>query len=291
VSQNLRIIWDNRFFIAANLAASSAADNFPVSNLQDKMRSRTWRTTGLTAESLTVDFGESIYCTCLALVDHNFTVAGTVRVQAADDPAFAVLLKDDVYDACEDMIGFGEGGFGAHGAGGTILYEERSFYAPKTLRIIYFEPAAGEDHVRARYWRLIPTDPDNPTGYFSLGRMFLCTHDSYAYQFEFGWDMGGEDESEITPSVGGQDWIDRRPVRRTLRLPWQYFDDVDKYWRLAFFSQTVGVSQDFIIDPVPDGRTSERFFTSMLGRLSEIPKIAAGSPGLSEVELNIIEQL
>jgi hypothetical protein len=66
---------------------------------------------------------------------------------------------------------------------------------------------------------------------------------------------------------------------------------VDKYWRLAFFTQKVGISRDFVIDPVPDGRPSERFYTAILGCLGEVPDIAAANLGLSELELFIREQL
>lgn len=290
MAAKLRIIWDNRYFDAATLTPSSAATNFPAVNVQDKLRKRTWRTTGLTGQYLTADLGQSLYCTCLALINHNLTFAGKVTVQASDDPAFGTLLKDDEYDAWADIIGYGEGGFGGHGFGGVILEADRAYYAPEPIRIIYFDPV-GDDQVMARYWRLRFTDAANPDGYLEVGRVFLGLFDEYAKQFSYGWEYAGEDDSEITYSVGGQPWIDRRPLRRALKLSWRAFSREDKYWRFLFFLRQVGLSRDFIIDPVPDGQAAERFFTAMYGRFSDIPSLVAAERQFNEMELSFVESL
>jgi hypothetical protein len=289
-NDNINIIWDNRYADAAGLTGSGAQSGYPPANLQDPDRQRPWRSPGLTDQWVAWDMGESIYCTCLALVQHNFTINGQVRVQAANVADFGVLLKDDLYDACEDMIGAGEGGFGAHGAGGTILYAEREFYTPRTLRIIYFDPV-GEDHVRARYWRLQFTDAANPTGYLEIGRIYLCCYDNYGCQFEFDWSYGGQDDSVIDASVGDKVWIDPREVQPILRLPWRTFPREDVYWRFRFYVERVGLSQPHIVDPVPAGGAGERFFLAKYCRLYEIPEMRAVAPRLYEVELAVIEEV
>jgi hypothetical protein len=188
------------------------------------------------------------------------------------------------------MIGSGSGGFGSHGSGGTILYAERDFYAPRTLRIIYFDPV-GDDHVQARYWRLQFTDAANPSGFVELGRAVLCCYDNYACQFEFDWSYSGQDDSEIDKSVGNKAWIDAREVEPILRLPWQTFPVDDVYWRFHFYAQRVGLSQPHIVDPVPAGTASERFFLAKYCRLNEYPEMRSVSPGLFAVELAVIEEV
>lgn len=292
--RKLTIIWDNRKFDAAVLTPSSAAPGYPAACLQDAQQTRTWRTTGLGDEFLAIDLGESQYCTCLVLVNHNLTFSGRVRVQAADDPDFAALLKDEEYDAWPDIIGAGEGGAGQHGAGGVLLDSERRYYVPNPLRIIYFEPPLGEDHVSARYWRLLFNDPDNADGFVESGRLFLGLYDEYAKKPGYGWGYSYQDDSAITRSPGGQPWTDRRLPYRILRLPWKNFLNEDKYWRLAFFLKQVGISRDFVIDSFPDGRPSERFYTALYGRISDsvgIPEISADENKYSGVELTIIESL
>jgi hypothetical protein len=285
-----RIIWDNRLFDAAVLTASSEAESWGVSNLQDPLRTRAWRSTGLTGQWFQADFGEPTYCTCLALVNHNLTFDGLVRVQASDDPAFAGanLLMDEEFTAWADIIGAGEGGAGEHGAGGVFLESERAYYAPNPIRVIYFSTVDG-DQVRARYWRVLPTDPDNPDGYFHIGRPFLCLYDEYAKIFGYDWRYGGADDSQVDYSKGGQPWTTVLRSRRTLLLPWKAFRIEDKYWRFCFFRDKVGLSQDWVIDALPDGTPSERWFTTLFGRFSTFPELTAISPRHSTLEIEIVE--
>jgi hypothetical protein len=295
--KKLTIIWDNRWFDAAVLTPSSAAAGYPAACLQDAQQTRTWRTTGLTGASLAIDLGAAQYCSCLALINHNLTFNGKVRVQAAAVPDFGTLLKDDEYDAWPDIIGAGEGGAGQHGAGGVLLDSERRYYVPNPLRILYFEPPEGQDHVSARYWRLLFEDAGNPDGFVEIGRIFLGLYDEYARNPGYGWGYSYQDDSSITRSPGGQPWTDRRLPYRILDLPWKAFLNEDKYWRLAFFLKQVGISRDFVIDCFPAGRPSERFYTALYGRISG----AGGSSGFSTLtadenkysgfQLSIIESL
>lgn len=290
MAKKLRIIWDNRFFNNATLTPSSAATNFPVANLKDRLRKRTWHTIGLTNQCLTVDFGAPQYCTQISLVNHNLTFDGKICVQASDDPAFGTLLKDNLYDAWVDIIGFGEGGAGEHGAGGVFLEEERFYFAPEPIRIIYFDPV-GDDHVRARYWRLWFVDAANPDGYIEIGIVFLGLFDDYAKKFAYDWEYTGQDDSNITTSKGGQDWIDRVPYRRLVRLPWNAFSNEDKYWRFSFFLGKVGKVKDFIIDMFPDGTPSEKHFTTLYGKFTNIPSLIAAQKKSSTLEFEFIESL
>jgi hypothetical protein len=284
--KKLTIIWDNRQFDAAGLTPSSAAAGYPAACLQDPQQTRTWRTTGLAGESLTIDLGASLYCTCLALVNHNLYFGGKLRVQASEDPAFGTLLKNDEYDAWPDIIGAGE-----LGAGRVLLDSERRYYVPNPLRIIYFEPPEGSDQVSARYWRLLFRDSD-ADGFIEIGRIFLGLYDEYAKKPGYGWGYAYQDDSAITRSPGGQPWTDRRLPYRLLRLPWKAFLNEDKYWRLAFFLKQVGISRDFVIDSFPDGRPSERFYTALYGRISgSVPEISADENKYSSFELTIIESL
>ncbi|TSA12004.1 MAG: hypothetical protein D4R73_02925, partial [Deltaproteobacteria bacterium] len=126
-----RIIWDNRKFDAAVVTASSEAETWVAKNLQDSLRPRAWRSTGLVDQWVQADFGEATYCNCLAMIDHNFTFAGLARIQASDDPAFAAenLLRDEEYPAWADIIGAGEGGAGEHGPGGVFPVLARVYYS------------------------------------------------------------------------------------------------------------------------------------------------------------------
>jgi hypothetical protein len=306
--QKLTIIWDNRKFDAAVLTPSSAALGFPASAVQDQLRQRTWRTLTLTNEKLVVDFGESLNCACVALVNHNLGLSGQVRVQAADVADFSTLLKNVLYDVwpaggyggpagapgnLTPPVGFGECGYGEGAYGGAV---DQTYYPPNPVSSIYFDAP-----VQARYWALLPLDPANPNGFFQIGRIFLSLYDTYARRPGYGWGFSYQDDSTIVRSTGGQPWTDRRQPYRVLRLPWKAFANADKYWQLAFFLNQVGLSRDFIIDAFPGAPPPERFFTTLYGRVSgsssnfsgasTTPEITADEAKYSGFELTVVESL
>jgi len=283
---NLRAIWDNRFFDAATLAASSQAAGLPVINVQDRLRKRVWRTTSLAGQYLVADLGGSGLeqrppVTALVLINHNLTPDGEVTIESGD------LME--THPAWADILGYGDLGYGGPGGyGGVFNAEERSFYVPDPLRIIYLNNEGGPLEARGE-WQISFVDPANPDGYIEVGRIFLTYFDEYRYNF-FPDSIGGEDDSEQVLSRGGQVWTDIMPVRRTLSLPFENLHDADKFWTLLFMVKKVGLSQDWVIDPVPDG-VARRHFMALYGRFSEIPEVSRQFGLHSEFELNFIESL
>jgi hypothetical protein len=303
---NLRAIWDNRFFDAAALTPSSQVATLPAVNVQDRLRKRVWRTTGCAAEYLIAnlgDPGEAVRppALALALVNHNLTMDGQVRVQAAANVQFNPVLLDLTFPAWLDIIGYGEGGYGMLGYGGKIPAADLPWYAPEPVRIIYLmedEPLvetlkpAGALELK-NYWKISLADPANPAGYLEVGRVFLSYFEEWAYHWD-NWEMGFQDDSEIVRSRGGQPWTDRRPPYRTLRFHWGGFQDLDKYWSFVFFALKMGLSRDWILDALPDAEeiVSTRWFTTLYGRFQQMPKFTHdGYQGISETELHFSEAL
>lgn len=66
----------------ATLTASSAAALLPAANIQDKARSKFWRSAAGTKSSLDVTFGTEAARTHAAFVDLNLTTGGTIRLQS-----------------------------------------------------------------------------------------------------------------------------------------------------------------------------------------------------------------
>jgi len=263
----------------------------PLANLQDPQRSRPWRSLTAAGQYFTADFGKSVAKSALALIDHNLAFADQVTIRVSDDAGGMPILFEQTAAAWDDLIGFGEGGFGMLGFGGSVPEEFRTWMAPKPIRVIYLQDDAGNElTVEGRYWTVIFSDSANPDGYIQVGRALLVYHDEYARQFEPGWKYGGKDDSQIDFSEGGQAWTDIRPMRRTVRLRWPAFRNEDKYWRFLFFLQKMGLSRDFVVDCLPGGRPSERFFTTLYGRFSDIPELA-DFYRYSETELEFEEVL
>ncbi len=290
VPVNLCVIWDNRYFDAATLTPSSEVATLPARNLQDPQRTRPWRAEGITGEYLEVDLTAAQICNCLVLIDHNLTPAGKFTLQASNAADYSTLLLDQEYDAWLPVYGTDEFGFGEHGFWGCFLEEERQFYVPQPIRAVYFRQPLGTAEIKARYWRLLFTDPDNPDGYIQIGRIFLCRYDEYSCQFEFGMAMPGQDESVINTSPGGQKFSDYRPYKRGRLLPWTYFPKEDFWWKFNFFQEKVGLSRPFVVDAFPAGLPSQRFYNLLYCRLNAPPEPEAAAPGLFKVQMEVIEE-
>ncbi|MBM4301655.1 MAG: hypothetical protein FJ121_09010 [Deltaproteobacteria bacterium] len=293
--KKLRAIWDNRFFDTAALTPSSEVATLPARNVQDPVRQRPWRTTGLNDQFLIADLGtptnpEDVRpaITALVLINHNLTRHATVTLQAAPTNDFSAPLLSETHNAWADIIGAGEGGAGGPpGAGGVIFDCHRAWYAPNPMRIIYLNiPLEAKG-----WWKLSFSDPGNPDGYLQVGRIFLTYFDEYKYDWAYPFGLGGEDDSTITYNPGGTPWTDKREFRRRLNLGWnERFSDEDLFWRFYFMLMKVGKSSDWVIDPIPEG-VSSRHFTSLYGRFQDIPDLSQWAKGLSDLEITFIESL
>jgi hypothetical protein len=137
----MRLLWDNEID-NYTLTPSTAAANFPATNLQDLRLSSQWRTTQILAQSIVIDagVGNTITAAAAAIVSHNLTAGATIRIQgnAADAWAMPTLNEAFAWDA--------------------------------DLMVVFFTSAA------FRFWRFYFDDAANPDGYIRIGRLFLGTY-------------------------------------------------------------------------------------------------------------------
>lgn len=293
--KKFRVIWDNRFFDPAVLTPSSEVATLPARNVQDPVRQRVWRTTGLTDQHLVADLGtpsdpEDVRpaVTALVLLNHNLTRHATVTLEASATNDFSNPLISETNNAWADIIGAGEGGAGGPpGAGGVIFDCHRAWYAPNPIRVIYLDTA-----LEAKgFWKLLFNDPGNPDGFIQVGRIFLTYFDEYKYDWAYPFGQSGSDDSTVNYNPGGTPWTDKRAFQRTLRLGWnERFSIEDKYWSFYFMVMKMGRSTDWVIDPIPEG-VSARHFTTLYGRFSEIPELSQWGKDFSDLEINFIESL
>ena len=68
---------------AATLVASSELPTLPVGNLQTMQPGKVWRTDAATSATLTLTFPAGVATNALALVGHNLSADGIIRVRLA----------------------------------------------------------------------------------------------------------------------------------------------------------------------------------------------------------------
>lgn len=72
---------------AASVTSSSAATNYPVSNVQALPIGKSWRSTGKTSEWFEVDLGSAQAINLFGIINHNISASGTVTVNAGSSAA------------------------------------------------------------------------------------------------------------------------------------------------------------------------------------------------------------
>lgn len=292
--KNFRMLWDNRLLDTAILTATTSATGYPATALQDQFRSRKWRSTSLTGQSISIDFGTEKNFNAVAFIDHNLSVTGTIRLMASNSPGGSDLLDLNIA-AFNPMIGLGEAGYGDWGFGGYLLESDRKYIVPNPIRIVYREEmvryGAGslfgdallygtpeEDpsliRVAARYITLEFIDTENPDGYIELGRLFFCDSRDFGFNFQ-SIAHGSVDDSEIARSLGGQAWITKKlPLRRTIEVSFDALQYLDKYWNLKFMVEKMGMTEPFIIDCFPSlDLPSQNHHSILYGKFQDLPSI------------------
>lgn len=134
----MRIIYSNSWDLYT-LTESEENASYPAENTQDVRLVKTWRTNDATAVTIYCDAGTGLTLTadCAAIINHNFTTAATVAVQAATASTFAdIALSANVTWRDGPMV-------------------------------VYF--TSGE----YRYWRFNISDIGNGDGYYDIGRLML----------------------------------------------------------------------------------------------------------------------
>lgn len=121
-------------------------------NVLDRDRDTEWRSTGVTTERLTFDFGSSKQPSVLAVLDHNLTSSASIVLQAATSSSFASITGS-----------------------WTIPWQSQ--------RLLHF---LGPPLVMAQHWRLVFSNSGNTDGYIRVSEVFLGGYTQLSRTFDLG---------------------------------------------------------------------------------------------------------
>ena len=221
--KNIRFLYNN-LWDAGTLTYSSAHLNFPASNIRHRWHTKFWRSDTDTAEWLVLDAGADISCLAIALRNHNYTTAATIKIQgnAADAwgaPAFerTFTINDDL------MIEF--------------------FTATRTYR----------------WWRYYLNDAANPDGVLESGRIFLGGYFSPTMNFNKKYEYIHEDPSLIMFSEGGQSSSIIRPKYKRLVYTFTDMSAANVATLKAIYTDR-GMTRDFFICQDADDRLAKSYY-------------------------------
>jgi hypothetical protein len=284
---NVRFYYDNLFdkLDTDDITTASAVATLPAWYMQTGLRTQVWRSTGLAGQWVKWDYGAEETCYYVALVNHNLTSAGEITVTVSENADYSFPVYEETFDAWEPVFGFGEGGFGDHGFGGYLPNSTLAELAPGAIRVLYFGQA-----VSGRYWKIELSDDANGDGYFEIGRIFNGLYWEPPRNFKLGWQFIPGDSSTVDYSAGGSPWTDVGSKQYSVSMDLK-IQSSDVWWTLVDMLRRWGIRKDIIISLFPEGTPSELFFTTLYGRFTAIPPVAAETAVLSGVQLTFKESL
>lgn len=243
----------------------------PLTNLQDRRISRVARSNGVAtaATRFDIDLGKPRLISVLALVVHNISVTGSVRIQGADNAGFVSPQHDSGWRQVwpygmipAELLEWEDDNFWL----GTLTEEARAGYqSPYIWRV--------QPPVSCRYWRVLIDDTANPNGYVQIGRLFL----SHAWSpsvgnYGLGASLGFEDPTQVDQSLGGAEYFDARQSYRVFRFDLPVLTAAEAYERALEMQRLVGVSGEVLVLPDPDDALNQprRAFVGRLRQLNPV---------------------
>lgn len=222
MSNTLRLVRDYTSRDDVTFTASTADSEFPVNNLRDSLRSKVWRTTSVSSQSVVVD----------------------LQTQEEAD-SFAVFFR-----ANQPIRLTG---------GATIRIEgnhSSSFTSPVFSQVVTLDNDAGIiSHFEAsqqsfRYWRLFIDDPGNPYGGLEVSKFVVGKAEKFDGAGRgFKWSHVDPSRTQRTPF--GQQYSDVLPTRKRFQfeLP---VEDFDSFETAINFYSLLGKTESFMVALDPD---------------------------------------
>jgi hypothetical protein len=269
MAANIRSYAEN-MFDDASVSVFSEDTEYPAGNLQHTHRTLRWHSTSLAEQYIRFDAGVGGQIAgYIAVVNPNIT-SGNLIVRATNNADYVSdLLLDELITVSPKVFGYGQGLYGKHGYGGTLLTTEMERYAPGG-RILIHHFSAGL--VGARYWSLIiPASCGSEDAYYAIGRIFSGYEP--ADNLIYGYTLRPVDASRVYESEGGQPWLDIHPKRREIEISFDFIKKTEIHYNMFDLMYYYGRRRDIIVSVYPEGSEEEKLFNTIYGRFVNHPGI------------------
>lgn len=282
---NLTIGFPNRID-AATLSGGSWLTALPLTNIKDRRLSRLARSSGdaIAQATINIDLGAAKTVGAFALVTHNISAVGKVRLRGDDDAGFASPLYDSGWLNCYpsgvipiSLLEWEEDNFWL----GTVSNNAIAGYQSPYVLTIPAKPVL-------RYWRIEIDDTSNPDTYIQIGRIFIGDAWETEFNYSFGSGLGNEDTTEIESSLGGEEYFDIRKTYRVHRLQLKYLSNDEGYARFLDMQRLAGVSGEILL--VPDSSDSTNGFRrNFLCRMKSLSPLIDDNLAYKSAEIEVKE--
>lgn len=264
---NYLLAWNNRADIGT-LSGGNWLAALPLTNLQNRQVQRVARSAGvsLADTKFDIDFGSAQGVRCVALIVHNISATGKVRITGATSSGF---VSPEYQSAWIDA--WPAGVINAHLLEweddnfwlGTLTQEQRAGYNAPFVHVL-------PSQQYLRYWRIEIDDTTNPAGWVHIGRLFMASSWQPTYNASYGASLGYEDPSETVTSLGGAEYFDVRGKYRVHRFTLDFLSAEERYTYVHELQRLVGTTGEVLVVPNKDDAATlvQRSFVGRLRSLS-----------------------
>lgn len=279
--------YPNRIDSPTALSSGSWAATLPLANLQSRVIGKVARSSDATVASTKFDInlGAAKNIRMLALVNHNCTLAATVRIRGATDAGFTAVVFDSgfvnvwpvVYSS--DTLEWEDNNWWS----GQYTDEQRAGYTATYVNVL-------SANTLAQYWRVEINDTTNAAGYVQIGRVFIGPAYQPTVNMAYGAGLGWETKTVAQEAIGGAEYFQRRTPYRvaTIKLDWL---PIDEALGNAFeIQRRAGLDAEcfWVHDPDDTLHSLRRRF---IGRLRTLSPIQYPYPNVNSAAFEIKELL
>jgi hypothetical protein len=255
---------------ATTLSGGSWSAGLPIANLKDRLLTKVARTADtLAASSQWVEnLGQPRDVKVIAVMGHNLSLPGTVRVRAYSDVGLATLLYDTGVLSAWPLS------FTAD----DVLVQPPNLILPLTTI------------VTAQFWKFELVDTANAAGYLQVGRAWLGPAWQPTLGIIYGDEIGYEPRSVVTESLGGVTWVDQRLPKRAGTITFPGLTGIEKRTAMIF-QKTIGNSGEVLYLQDVTHAAEDMLLYAFPATVRQVNPIRSAYYNASEMPMGLIENL
>lgn len=284
---NITLAWNNRTD-SGTLSGGSWQASLPLTNLQNRQVQKVARSANAltTSTQFVIDLGQARNIGVLALVVHNISVTGQVRITASDTAGFSTVYYNsgwiDVWPSGmipQSLLEWEDDNFWL----GTLSANARAGYQSPFIHLL---PTAQT----MRYWKVEVSDASNGDGYVQIGRLFMASTWVPSVNYAYGAGLGYQDPTPIDVSLSGAEYFDVRSRFRVFDFELQYILGTEAYAYALELQRLSGTSGEVLL--VPDSADAiNQPARAFVGRLLQLGSITQPQPSAFSVKFQVKELL
>ena len=218
----------------------------------------------------------------VVIPNHNVSRYGTYTVNTYTDAALTNQTSTTTNQAWPVVFPYGSLAWEHESWLDGKLTPERGAFYPQPLLVVL--PTA----VLCRYVQVIVNDPTNTAGYIELSRLVCAPGWQPSINMKYGAQIGVNDHSIKTTSLGEVDFYDPRAKRRKAAFSIDYLPQNEAFGNALDMQISQGLSGQIFFSYSPTD-TANLNRLSFLATLTQLDPLTAASYGYQGVSFNLEE--